>query len=565
MANSNYDLSDLGGTPVQNYDLSDLGGVPITTQSLPDNQSLSHQVANSTGSSLGGHLLDKLVNTTAGNALGQIPASQAANSTFGRGLLGAGNALGQIPTGLINLIPGLHATNPIPNENNLPFDIGQVAGNIGGFVAGGDAADIARGASEGLPYVGKIAQALGGNGLSGLARRAVGSAGFGALTNENDPLKGAAEGAGFSALGDLPFAAAPAINYFRPEQYAKNIIGKISSGNSLEDNAKSLAQDIQNSFGQQYKAGSSQYDSVLNNPSISVLGNNVLDYGNPNAQNILAGISKKLLPNTKDLYQQFLDQPSVQNAHLFQSQLGSDIRSLDGTKDVATQGRIQLYQKAQKAVNSSLNNYLDNVSSYLGNGADLKGQYQAASDNWLKNVVPYTEGNQLSKIASGENTNPTGAQIKSIFESPEPSTLKIASDLGPDSINKILYSQLGKTSATSSASNFSKAISNLNQQGLGSYMNPDIQNQFKSLTNRIGAREGLQNLSGAILGAHLSSSLPAAALGAVVGGKYTAPLMRWGRSLVPDPLASAISSGLNNAYPLARTAVLPNLISGAQQ
>ncbi|OGT30410.1 MAG: hypothetical protein A3E87_01620 [Gammaproteobacteria bacterium RIFCSPHIGHO2_12_FULL_35_23] len=513
---ANYDLSDLGGTPTDNNDLSDLGG-SVVNANAPMQQGLADKIA---------------------------------ATPYGQAFLGAGHALGQLPTDVLNLMPGVKTTNPIPAQDNLPFNVGNIAGNIGGFIGGGELLDTARAASEGLPLIGKIAQGLGGAGLSGFARRALGSGAYGALTDQDNRLKGAGLTAGLSAIGD---AGVPIVNYVRPQKYANSILDTISGGNSLENSAKSLAQDIKTAYQARIKEGQSLYDPVFSHSNNSVLGNNVLAQPGSQYSKLPPNLIKKFLPNTKELHQQFLENPTVQNAHVLQSQLGSDIRSLEPGKDVATKNTIQLYGKARDAIKSDIHGYLNKINP------DLSDQYEKAGQNWLQNVVPYTEGRQLSKIASGENTNPTLGEIQSIFKNPEPETLKIASDLGPLAANKILYSQLGKTSATKSSDSLAKAISNLDQQGLGAYVSPGMRKGFNSLNNRISARNSLQNLSGALLGAHLTSSIPESVAGALIGGTATAPFMHIARSLIPDPIANAIGSAMQTAYPITRAGILSNL------
>jgi len=83
------------------------------------------------------------------------------------------------------------------------YEIGKLAGDIAGFLGGGEIAGAARLGAEGLPYIGKAAQALGGESfLPRMSRRALGSAAFGALEDPENRLSSAATFGGISGILD---------------------------------------------------------------------------------------------------------------------------------------------------------------------------------------------------------------------------------------------------------------------------------------------------------------------------------------------------------------------------
>lgn len=112
-------------------------------------------------------------------------------------LTGAGGA---IQDGLAALPFSPIPKAPVPQ--GMAGEIGNIVGNIGQFLAGGEVLDTARAAAEALPIIGHLAKALSGEGISGIARRKKGASLGGALENSGDRLQGATKGALLGSLGE---------------------------------------------------------------------------------------------------------------------------------------------------------------------------------------------------------------------------------------------------------------------------------------------------------------------------------------------------------------------------
>jgi hypothetical protein len=132
--------------------------------------------------------------TTSSGVMGSL-------ENFGKGVVNAGQSF---LNDISPIIPGGQLAQQMPQVtgSGIPYTAGQVAGNLGTFIGGGAEVDAGRAALEGAPVVGKFASMLGGNGLSGVARRAIGSAGYGAVTNPNNRVQGAIGGAVLSPVAD---------------------------------------------------------------------------------------------------------------------------------------------------------------------------------------------------------------------------------------------------------------------------------------------------------------------------------------------------------------------------
>lgn len=484
--------------------------------------------------------------------------SQMANSPLVNGVLGAGDALtSTLSAGLVNP----------HNASGTAYNVGKFAGNVGGFLGGGELLDTARAGVEALPYVGQLAKLMGGDGLTGASkfgadalRQGTGTAAYGALTNPDDRLKGAAEGFGGGALGaGLPWAAkgvGAAANFIRPQKYAEQLMDSLSGGKGLEDSGKSLAQDVKNTYEQKVNEGAALYKPVFDAEGDSkIYKGKWQDNGN----SAYGSLNPKLFDNysqdVQDLHFAFGKNPTLQNAHNLQSQLGTEIRqNSKGNLSIADQNTVKGYQKAQSALKDDINNFMADKNP------DLASQYQVATKNWAENVVPYIENPKISKMAKGDIENPRN--ISNIFRNPEADTQKVIDDMGPEASRKILYSELGKVKLT--PEKLAEAYGKLESKGLSSYVTPKLSDQFDTLLGRTKARNAAQFLAGGVggglLGGHTGipyAEMLGTLLGAGVGaGAHYLPKMG-------IPLSS-FSNAAGAAYNPLRQAVLANAIPGAQ-
>lgn len=101
-----------------------------------------------------------------------------------------------------NLAPGVNIPQNAPSGSGFAYGAGHVAGDIGGFMAGGVGLDAARGAAEAAPLVGDAAQWLGGSGLGQtMARLGSGGALYGGIMSPDSRVSGAALGALYGGVG----------------------------------------------------------------------------------------------------------------------------------------------------------------------------------------------------------------------------------------------------------------------------------------------------------------------------------------------------------------------------
>jgi hypothetical protein len=491
-----------------------------------------------------------LAQLNSNQAMAQPPAPQGvANSPLVNGVLGAGDAIRDTLKNLYDASPNLFgedfsfsslkpnmnyaqvgnalnkAPTPLPpSSGGLAYDVGNFGGNVAAFAP----AVMAAGANK--------------------ARQGIVGATYGAINNPNNRFLGGLIGAGSAVIPPaLISSGAKLINAFRPQKYAEGIINDLSGGRSLEQNAQSIAQDINNSFGRQMQNSAADYKPVFDAAGNSSIYNGVnqqlarvpannfknldeaidyindqhgldlntpkdlkdflqnqngysfnsnkalLDFFNSYPATVNAGkysslgddIFNSYDRNLKNLNQQFNTAPTLQNAHNLQSQLGSVVRKLQ------SQDAIGNLSVADRSTMQGYQNAQDALRSDINDfltrkNPALANQYQTATNNYLNNVVPYFENPKLASIAKGDTVNPDN--ITNLFKSPEPEIQKVVNDLGDGAKNKILYSQLGKLKGTLTPEKLVDGINNLDKNGLGSYVTPTLSQQLNNLTSRLANR-----------------------------------------------------------------------------
>lgn len=501
------------------------------------------------------------------------------NSPLVQGILGAGDAVRNTLASGLNLFP--HINIPMAQSGQgAAYDVGNIAGNLGTFLGGGEVLDTARAASESLPFIGKLAQTLGESGYAPtVARQAIGGGIYGGMTSPNDSIDNAVKGTLFGAIaGSLPFAVgqvAKSLQYLQPQKYTQQIVDNLSNGQNLGDATKSVLGSVKDAYKQQVENASELYNGVRNSvPSGSIYA----QIGKDNSQylNLPSDVTEDYTKDIQKLHDKFISNPTFDNAHNLQSQLASRYRQLEnspGAPDRATANEMSSLQQARSAliqknddgtISGDIGNFLNNKSP------DLANSYKAASDNFLENVAPYRSNNTLYSIASGDKTNISPSALSNIFKAPDADMQKVINDLPPDTMDKVLFTKLGKDTPANNPFAFLRAYGRLNEQGLGDYISPELQQQIDSLQNRIKWRSLAQSATGALMaGAKGAAHGSGGAAGmALAGGAVASPLMNYlGRRLPLDQIGNAVSSASQASYPYISKGILANLLNstGGQQ
>jgi hypothetical protein len=293
-------------------------------------------------------------------------------------------------------------------------------------------------------------------------------------------------------------------------------------------------------------------------------------FSNLNGQypNLPSKVTNKYMGDSdlEELHNNFIQNPTFDNAHTLQSELGSYSRALGNGAQAptpATVNTIRAVKNARNALKSDINTFLSNESPQLAQA------YNKASQGFQQNVVPYRTDPDIYGMATGETTNMQPSTFAGVFKAPDANMAKVISDLPSDSVNKILYTKLGQSVPNKSAQGLINSYYNLDQQGLGSYVTPEMRQNFNSLDNRIKARNAIQSIAGTAAGAIGGSHFgPMAAAAGAVGGlglsAVANPFINYaGRRLPLDAITSGISNGMRGTYAGLRNAILANQLNNS--
>lgn len=295
-----------------------------------------------------------------------------------------------------------------------------------------------------------------------------------------------------AAIGGLDGAinvGKAAASLIRPQPVMDSIIQNLGQGQSLEGNAQALANGLKTAYQNSVAQGKALYDPVT-----QAYGNTPI-YANTDVPNgAYQALDSNILGSDRrlnSLNQQFTQSPTFNNAHILQSQLGSAVRKLQandakGTLSVADRGTMQDYQDARDALQTDMGSFLNSQNPAAAN------QYQGASANWAQNVAPFTENPRISQLAKGDITNPNLTKLHNVFANPEPEMQKVISQMPSNTPNQILFNKLGQT-ANGKPNNLLNAYQNLDKQGIGSYVTPDLQQQFEKLGSTISNKNRVIN------------------------------------------------------------------------
>lgn len=542
-------------------------GIPITPQEQPQQDA----------GTIVGQRLERHLPAFAVRGIAQAaPTLQAiAQSAPLQAILGAGDV---VRRNIGALLPSAIRPQFVPggDPSRLAYKVGGGLGDIASFLGAGELGGAALAGARGLPLLGRAAQALGGG-----AGRILGTGAYGAATTPDSRVRGALTGAAGGTIGEALPALAGLAKYASPQRLTDSIMNYIRGGRSVEENAQSLAADIKKSFETKQGEASDLYSplfdsvgdssiygnivkptsklgiqidpaisSLIRRPSIREVDGNIVNLP-ADYKNLDPEIINKYLPDTRELHNEFIDNPTVQNAHNLQSQLGFDLRELQKKpiKDAADNINFQNWRKARNNLQQDVHSFL-NVKDNTG---DLSKMYGDATNYYRENIAPYLTNKDIAKIAKGKITNPSN--VANIFKFPEEEVTKVVNDLGDESKKKIIYSGLTKKVGLTSQ-DLVNQINGLEKKGLESYITPNLQMQLDKLPARMGAKTALQRAAG--LGLGLATIPRAAGIGAEIGGGIGAAALTPAimRSLQRNLPIAPIARGISKAYPAIRKGVL---------
>jgi hypothetical protein len=495
------DFSDLGGSPI---DYSDLGGTPIQDQSQQDQpQGFLQSLASSAPVEF---------TLGAGDAV-RNQAIQLANVL--KSLNIPSNLMSASNPALANLIPKTRIPfQETGDKDTLSYQLGNVAGDIAGYMAGGETLGAGRLAAEGLPYIGKLAAAA-GKGIPAAAARTLGAGGYGAMMSPEDRtssgLGSAATNLAFETLPPVFKGIAKASKLIRPQLIADEIKQTLSPASikSVKEEGKSLYNRVFNSipdssiYAEQGLAKNIPLDKVH---GIKGTSDKYVKYTDINEEQLKDIYNSKL----KKVHDLFVEEPTAKNAHSLQSQLAEEIRKY-GTKEARLGALDQADRKIKDSYEFARFALQKDIRNFLGkNNPELLGKYSEANANWARNVTPQRQAAVTLRKLGG---NPTPEKIAKAFEKQEIKNVPI---------------------------------------------HPSLQGKLEDMKSKIANKELAQKGAGFALGYKMFPRGLAEIAGGLTGASLASPVMRSLSGKFPD-LSSLLSSVGRKGYEGTRTATLANL------
>jgi len=302
---------------------------------------------------------------TASNAIAQgleqvFPKSLQAN--FGRGVAqGAEESTERGVRGLSQLFGGDQPQGKLPESEGLLQSGGRALGNIGGYGV------------MSAPFV------LGGEALApGLVGQSIGAGYAGLLESPGDWKERVKEGAIGAAIPTVVQGIGKAISKI-PSVTSKNIAKKV-----IETKAQKINQ-YTDKFNNLWKEAEQQGIKKVSVPKI----NSKL-------------IEKETTPAYHENLLKFLKDPTLENAHWAQSDLGKLERSLKKSNVInpLPGPKLKALQEVKKA-KDSINKAMFEENKLGGNEA-LSKKYSDIKLGYRKDVVPYKSIKAISDFESGE-------------------------------------------------------------------------------------------------------------------------------------------------------------------
>lgn len=241
---------------------------------------------------------------------------------------------------------------------------------------------------EGLKKIAAYTGMIGTSGIGGMAGTAArlgAGAGAGAILDPEDRMKGAETGLGFSALGEAaPFALSGVgkiAELINPVKYAGKLGEQIKNTyNTFKTETSRIYNDLRDRY-----QDKNIYEIGNKLPSTSYLNSSPQDmnYVNQNA-------------TLKRMHNAFLENPTYENAHDLQSQMGSYSREIKkGKMDANDINTVDAISNVQGNLQEDMGNFLKN-----SNPLDYSS-YQQARSLTRDVLAPHDLNDYVSKVARG--------------------------------------------------------------------------------------------------------------------------------------------------------------------
>lgn len=494
----------------------------------------------------------------------------------GHGMLNAPSNIAQyeqskFPTGTLASMMGLDAKD-IPRQKE--FDYPKATFGMFGRPESNTLTDkLVRELSKFAPYgIGAAASLPAAAGrLAAMGAQAGAGAMYGATqtAKPEDVGKEAAFNALFGGATEaFPGAYSAVKSYMKarsPEGLAKSLADLLGGkSTNLEQNAKSLSSDIRDAHKSALKEYKSEIDPIMNKHGEDTIYTKIdpVEEFKTKGGRIKVSDALKLKPyydmpkynlessnrRLNELFSEYKEKPTVNNAHILQSEIYKEIQSL---KDLGKRGGMDVRNQVhdlneiREGIKKDIGGYLDSQSKITGK------KYKGASDIYKEKVAPFYADRTLEKIAKGQETNPKN--VHNIFEYPTEKITysgstqqgdieKVLNALPESSKNKILYSKVGGHQKVSAPKRLVAEMNKAQQGGYSSIYNPQIEKMVSHLSSKLKMTPKNDN--------QMLTSLIKEIVGSPV---------KYGSYAVNNPLTRLMGKGAAKAYKYSSPLAIPTL------
>lgn len=363
-------------------------------------------------------------------------------------------------------------------------------------------------------YAGNIAQnaAIGGatNALEGenATKGAISGGALGALL----PIAGKALKIGKSVVGDVKNILShakekPILKEFEstanPE--ANALLEKLGGGaRNKEEASKKLASHIMEGHAQRQAEAGQFFEHPLKQAGNERIYERVSPLISTRIDKEKEILGKLKGLNVGGLFDKFESNPTFNNAHQLQSELGAVLGDLKKNLNKSASDRDTI--KNIKSIRDELKN---DVMSFLkrrdsGSNENLAPMYKRGVDLYRENVEPYLSSRKLRDIVRGGTETPKN--VEKIFQTPsnvintrtgeikKSPIHKILEDLPNEAKDLILFNKVGAYTHEGNAKNLSNALLEAKNKGYSSHFNPHVEEALskvleKSRLDKIAKKE----------------------------------------------------------------------------
>lgn len=438
-------------------------------------------------------------------------------------ILGFGDALQELPYqvgNIVNQAVGLPPAKIPQTGQGLAYTLGNALGYVAPY-SGVEKAIMS------TPKALSLGEKIAGRMLAGTT--------YGAIMTPENRTKGALEGGAITGalegLGAIPRGIKALSS--GAQNHADQIVKVLGQGRSNTENLQELAQDI----GDAGRAKQDLSSQTYFDPLSKKYGNSNIYKGieerNYNPNDYLKDIFNKKLPgDVSKAHQEFMDNPTYDNAHKLQSTLATAERAAysptASMQDKADLGKVR---GARKNLLLDINNLLSKSSP------DDAALYKEGAIFHYNEVTPYKVNSDIRDIVSGNSRDVDLSRLPNILKKTSDVSAKIAEDIGESGRNKVLYHEIAK-SKNLTPEKLSSILSdeNLRAARLDQFAPEELSPLVKSLQSKISRPKWMQKGIGAIAAVHGAprGGALSALLGAELAPKAFKSLGDIGRNLIPE-------------------------------